>query len=160
MLAKVPEIAGVITVRPAVESDIGDVGNLEAAVFGDDRWSLEMVKATIAHPDTRVFVAEADVDGDPSFTGYCALYFDGTDVDVTTIGVNEGFRRIGAGRAMMNRMLGEARDLGASKVRLNLRPDNSGAKRLYQSLGFRSTGVVKGYYDSDNADAETMELHL
>ena len=158
--ARVSETRKFITVRPAVESDIDDIDNLEAVVFGDDRWSLEMVKTTIAHPDTRVFIAEADANGRPSFAGYCALYFDGVDIDVTTIGVNEEFRRIGIGRAMMECLLAEARGLGGSKVRLNLRPGNSGARKLYESLGFRSAGIVKDYYDSDGSDAETMVLEI
>lgn len=87
-----------------------------------------MAKVTIVHPNNRVFVAEADLDGHAYFLGCCALCFDGTDVDVTTLGVNEEFRRIGVGRAMMERLLGEARALGEPKVRLNLQLDNSGAK--------------------------------
>lgn len=146
----------VVSIRPLVEHDVADVDKLEATVFGEDRWSLEMIEATIAHPDTRLFVAEVRVGERINFAGYCALYVNGSHVDVTTIGVEERFRRIGVGRAMMKMLMSVAAGLGASSVRLNLRTDNVGAKKLYESLGFKSVGILRGYYESDGADAETM----
>lgn len=44
MVARVLETTGVTTVRRAVESGIGDVDNLEAVVFGDNRRSLKWQK--------------------------------------------------------------------------------------------------------------------
>lgn len=149
-----------VVIRPLVARDVDDVDNLEAVVFGDGRWSREMIEATIAHPDTRLFAAEVRSDGHSSFAGYCALYIDGSEIDMTTIGVAEQFRRIGVGRAMVKALVNEAAGLGASLIRLNLRTDNSGARKLYESLGFKSMGTTKGYYESDGADAEMMELRL
>jgi ribosomal-protein-alanine N-acetyltransferase len=149
-----------IRIRPLVALDVDNVDSLEGTVFGEDRWSLEMIEATIAHPDTRLFVAEVARDGHINFAGYCALYLDGSEVVVTTIGVDEKFRRIGVGRAMTRTLVNEATSLGASLVCLNLRTDNFGAKKLYESLGFKLVGITKGYYESDGADAEMMELRL
>ncbi|WP_460890580.1 GNAT family N-acetyltransferase [Promicromonospora xylanilytica] len=149
-----------MTVRPFAPVDLGQVVSFEEVVFGEDRWSRDSIEATVEHPDTRLFVAEVENESGPTFAGYCALYIEGSTVFVTTIGVGERFRRIGAGRAMMARLMDEARRMGASSMRLNLRIENFGAKKLYESIGFRSVGVEKGYYESDGADAETMVLEF
>jgi ribosomal-protein-alanine N-acetyltransferase len=147
-------------VRPLVDSDLDKVVRFESEVFGDDQWSREAIEATIAHPDTRLFVAEVESEDGPQFAGYCALYFDVSTVFVTTIGVEERFRRIGIGRALMGTLIDTAIREGASTLHLNLRIDNYGAKKMYEAFGFRSVGIAKGYYESDGADAETMVLDL
>lgn len=149
-----------VIVRPLVGADLEQVVSFHATVFGEDRWSRESIEATIAHPDTRLFVAEVESESGSSFAGYCALYIEDSNVYVTTIGVEEQFRRIGVGRAMMRILMDTATRLGVSSMQLNLRTDNYGAKKLYESLGFRSVGMAKGYYESDGADAETMELEF
>ncbi|TAQ89597.1 hypothetical protein B7494_g2097 [Chlorociboria aeruginascens] len=52
-------------------------------------------------------------------------------------------RGLGIGRALAERVLEEARDLGYVEVRLDTLDSMVGAKRLYESLGFRE---IEAYY--------------
>jgi ribosomal protein S18 acetylase RimI-like enzyme len=50
----------------------------------------------------------------------------------------------GAGRLMMEHLHAEAKRRGASVVRLRVHPDNVGARRLYESLGYAYAGEDRG----------------
>jgi len=87
-------------------------------------------------------------DLDHSF-GYVAR-----EVPELGIGVSEGHRSLGIGRQLMTRLLSEARFSGIAQMSLSVERDNR-ALHLYESLGFRSVGVVGNSYtmvvDTDDA---------
>jgi ribosomal-protein-alanine N-acetyltransferase len=45
-------------------------------------------------------------------------------------------------------------------VTLEVRVSNIGAQKLYESVGFTSQGLRKGYYSDDGEDALIMALQL
>ncbi len=63
----------------------------------------------------------------------------------------------GTGQALVRAGLDAARDAGARGVRLEVRPDNQRAIRLYESSGFRLFGSRPDYYE-DGATALRMAL--
>ena len=52
--------------------------------------------------------------------------------------------------------LEKARQLGATKMTLEVRLSNHGAQNLYRKLGFQDRGIRKGYYADTNEDAIIM----
>ena len=60
-------------------------------------------------------------------------------------------RRKGVGRAMMERILREARDLETRKVYVDTSSDSSyaAARRLYEGFGFRLEGCFVDYYEDE-----------
>jgi ribosomal-protein-alanine N-acetyltransferase len=58
----------------------------------------------------------------------------------------------------MNALIREARTRGAKEVFLEVRADNPGPKRLYETLGFEEIAVRVGYYQPDAVDAIVMRL--
>jgi len=54
--------------------------------------------------------------------------------------IAEGYQRRGIGRRAMQDVLEHWRQLGAPAARTSVVPSNTGATRLYESLGFRLTG--------------------
>jgi ribosomal protein S18 acetylase RimI-like enzyme len=58
---------------------------------------------------------------------------------VDTLIVKEDFRRLGIGRALMQRAHQWAQARGASQVELTVWEFNSGAKAFYESLGYSTT---------------------
>lgn len=50
----------------------------------------------------------------------------------------------GLGRAAMEAIIGFLREQGARRVALSYEPENTAARRLYESLGFRETGEREG----------------
>ena len=54
--------------------------------------------------------------------------------------IAEGHQRRGIGRRAMEQVLEHWRELGVTAARTSVVPSNTGATRLYESLGFRLTG--------------------
>ena len=59
------------------------------------------------------------------------------------IAIREGWREVGLGRIMMNRVLEWMRARGFQKGELSVFSTNLRARRLYESLGFREEGVLR-----------------
>ena len=57
------------------------------------------------------------------------------------------------GTAVMHRVFAEARELGARRATLEVRASNTGARRLYERLGFYVAGSRPSYYSSPVEDA-------
>jgi GNAT superfamily N-acetyltransferase len=69
---------------------------------------------------------------------------DGFVVPSLGIAVRMDRQRHGYGRQMMNWLAIEARRRGANRIRLRVDPQNLGARRLYESLGYTYAGDERG----------------
>ncbi|MEA5444770.1 ribosomal protein S18-alanine N-acetyltransferase [Gammaproteobacteria bacterium AB-CW1] len=65
---------------------------------------------------------------------------------VLNICIDPAWQKLGLGRRMMQHVMGHARGAGASRMILEVRPSNSAARQLYDSLGFEEIGLRRGYY--------------
>ncbi|MDC0370432.1 GNAT family N-acetyltransferase [Porticoccaceae bacterium] len=94
-----------------------------------------------------IFVAR--VDERP--VGFTQLYSSYCSVDATPIWVlydlyvQQDARRLGAGKALMNRALAHAKASGASRIDLETEIDNVNAQQLYESLGYIRDTVFYKY---------------
>ena len=70
---------------------------------------------------------------------------------VLGIGVLAEYRRKGIGMALMLAALGEAREMGLTRVELTVRERNTNATALYESLGFRHEGRKRNAVRVDGA---------
>jgi len=142
--------------RTATEGDLAAIMALERAVFPEDAWSEDAMRAELAHAGGRYAVAVGEAD---EVLGYAGLRVAGAQADIQTIAVAPSARRQGIGRALIVELLEEARGRGATEVFLEVRADNASARALYESLGFREIGVRPRYY-SGRVDAVVMRLPL
>ncbi len=78
------------------------------------------------------------------------------EAHVTNIAVHPDFRNSGVGRLMMRALERKALELGAYRMTLEVRASNFPARHLYESLGFRGTGVRRNYYSDTHEDAIVM----
>ncbi|MBC7257570.1 MAG: GNAT family N-acetyltransferase, partial [Chloroflexi bacterium] len=62
---------------------------------------------------------------------------------ILSIAVHPNFQGQGLGRRLMQAALGYLRSAGARQVKLEVRPQNSPALRLYERIGFRPVGTVR-----------------
>ncbi|NSW55670.1 MAG: GNAT family N-acetyltransferase [Armatimonadetes bacterium] len=62
---------------------------------------------------------------------------------ILSIAVHPRFQGLGIGRRLLEAGLGHLRACGVCCVRLEVRPDNVPARTLYESVGFRTVGVVR-----------------
>lgn len=92
--------------------------------------------------------------------GYLCLWEIGGEIHITNLAVGPAHRRRGVARYLLTEILGDARQRGIRTVFLEVRPTNTGALSLYQSLGFQVIGRRKGYYYDTGEDALVMEADL
>jgi ribosomal-protein-alanine acetyltransferase len=144
----------------AVLEDLPEMISWEAALFGTDAWSPEVMVAELSHPASYYLVARPD--GDDPIVGYAGLRADhrGGDGDIQTVAVAPEHRGRGLGRMLVEALLVEARQRLVSSVFLEVRADNHPARGLYQSLGFYEIDRRAGYYQPDGMDAIVMTLAL
>lgn len=143
--------------RPATEADLDEIWAIEAAVFGRDAWSRDLMRDELTG-EHRVYLALTG--GDGVVVGYAGLLALGAEGDVQTIAVAPALRGQGQGRRLMNALLDEAAARGVRTVFLEVRADNPAARGLYASLGFAEIGVRPRYYQPDNVDAIVMQLEM
>lgn len=75
---------------------------------------------------------------------------------ITNIAVHPDFRGNHLGRILVEDMLKAGLSMGCEKFTLEVRPANTPAVRLYESLGFRSVGIRPKYYQDTGEDALIM----
>jgi ribosomal-protein-alanine N-acetyltransferase len=68
------------------------------------------------------------------------------EVELLTLAVHPDHRRAGLGRNLLRTFETEAFTRGAHDVFLEVSAENPGARRLYDTAGYRTSGARPGYY--------------
>jgi ribosomal-protein-alanine N-acetyltransferase len=117
-------------------------------------WSRSMFAGELAKP-TSISLGAFEPGGGP-LVGYLVIsrYVDAWHV--MNVAVTPSHRRRGVARALLERLF----ELTAGDERrgytLEVRVSNEGAIKLYETLGFVSRGVRRGYYTDNREDALIM----
>ena len=90
-------------------------------------------------------------------TGYLCLWEIADEIHITNVAVHPDARRRGIGRALLRRVIEDARRRRLRLAVLEVRPSNDEARALYESFGFRVVGRRHGYYYDTGEDALVME---
>jgi ribosomal-protein-alanine N-acetyltransferase len=140
-----------LTLRRLGLGDLQAVEDVERRCYATP-WSRTMFSGEISRPGSRCYGAFAR----KSLAGYLivARYTDAWHV--MNVAVDEPYRRRGVARLMLETMLRETDVDGTRGHTLEVRVSNTGAIRLYESLGFRPAGMRRGYYTDDREDALIM----
>ncbi len=68
------------------------------------------------------------------------------ELQITAIAVDPKHRNKGLAKKILHGLIDEAESKGATHASLEVASDNIAGKTLYQSFGFKTTGLRKGYY--------------
>lgn len=131
-------------IRQARTDDLSALHDVDAAVFGDLAYPLFVLRQFVDVHQRHFLV----VDADPPLLGYVlAAYAARSDEAwLLGLGVVPDERKYGYGRALMDRCLTRLRCDGARAVRLTVKPGNTAAIKLYESIGFKKAGYIPHYY--------------
>jgi [ribosomal protein S18]-alanine N-acetyltransferase len=138
-LARVVDAANVLW-RPLVEADIEAVVALECTAHAAP-WTAANFRDALA---AGYGVAVGVVDG--ALVAYGVLLFAPGEVQLLNLTVAPEVRRLGIGRALLQRFLVEARARGAEQCFLEVRVSNQAAIGLYAQEGFVPVARRVGYY--------------
>ncbi|MCS6946923.1 MAG: ribosomal protein S18-alanine N-acetyltransferase [Steroidobacteraceae bacterium] len=92
--------------------------------------------------------------------GHGILSIGAGEAHLLNLCIVEEFRCRGLGRLLMEHLLQAARAAGARSVYLEVRPSNTTAIRLYQSLGFEHVGTRRGYYQAADGREDACVLRV
>lgn len=95
-------------------------------------------------------------------SGYAVVMIAAGEAHLLNLSVAAPWQRRGAGRELLNFALKLARDYGAARILLEVRPSNGAAIALYSSAGFARIAVRRGYYPdgAGREDALVFERSL
>ncbi|MBS0378407.1 MAG: ribosomal protein S18-alanine N-acetyltransferase [Proteobacteria bacterium] len=150
--ANVPEVV----IRPMRAADVPEVVAVERASY-QFPWSEGIFRDCLRVGYVcRVITARREV------MGYGVMSVGAGEAHVLNLCVAEGFRCRGAGKKLLICLLERAHAAGMGEAFLEVRPSNTTAIRLYQSLGFEQVGMRRGYYQAPQGreDAAVLKLVL
>lgn len=134
--------------------DLGALRHLEHICFPKDSWPLLDLIGVLSLPNIVRMKAVCD----ELMVGFVAADIKRSKgvVWITTIGVLPEYRRRGTGSALLQEV--EAR-MDLPCIKLNVRPSNLPAIRLYEGRGYRRSNTWHRYYQ-DGEDALVFEKRL
>lgn len=92
--------------------------------------------------------------------GYLCFWEIGHEIHITNLAVHPEWRRRGVARRLLASALAAGVTRGVRLAFLEVRPSNTRALALYESLGFQVIGRRNGYYFDTGEDALVMEARL
>jgi [ribosomal protein S18]-alanine N-acetyltransferase len=145
-----------LTAAPLAVGDLDQVLEIERASFPTP-WTraafcYEIEQNKVAH--CTAMRAQGTV------VGYLCFWEIGHEIHVTNLAVHPEWRRRGVARRLLGAALLEGVARGVTLAFLEVRPSNTRALALYESLGFRVIGRRNGYYFDTGEDALVMEARL
>jgi ribosomal-protein-alanine N-acetyltransferase len=116
-------------------------------------WSPNLFLSEMTESKNRCYLV-ARIDRE--VVGYAGMICYGEEAHVTNIAIDPLHHRQKIATRLLHDLIGQAVEMGAEAVSLEVRVTNWGAQRLYGGFGFRPIGVRKNYYQEINEDALIM----
>ena len=132
------------------EADLDGVLEVEAESFTNP-WTREMYASEMRNRSMcHILLVRTD---ECRVAGFCAFWLVFDEIHINNLAMRPAVRGRGLGTALLERVLEDARTLGARRATLEVRASNERARRLYERLGFYVAGVRRNYYSSPAEDA-------
>ena len=137
-----------------IPEDALAVERVEKECF-DMPWSRESFWKEASNDKAYYLLAIADNGKSKCVIGYVGVWILLDEAQITNVAVLPAYRDKGVGRQMMKEIIKISLAKNATAMTLEVRPSNARAIHLYESLGFKSVGRRRSYYE-DGEDAEIM----
>lgn len=132
-------------------ADVSEVVEIERMSFATP-WSEAAFLGEILklYSLTKVAVLEGKI------IGYICVEHIMDEGHILNLAVHPDFRRRGIGTKLMEEVLDELKKNDCRYLYLEVRFSNLGARKFYESFGFRVVGIRRDYYTSPIEDAALM----
>jgi len=140
-----------ILIRPMLLADLSAVESIEKQCFPDP-WSAVVFEHALN--DSLSLWLAAEYYG--ILVGYAGMQAVLDEGYIENVAVAPSFRRQGVASTLLQAMDEEARRRRLNFLSLEVRIGNTGAIALYDSFGYASVGIRKGYYLRPPEDALIM----
>jgi ribosomal-protein-alanine N-acetyltransferase len=105
-------------------------------------WTRNRVAKNISNRDTATLVACSG----RQIVGFAMMYFGDEHAHLNLLAVRPAYQRGGLGRRMVNWLVDSARVAGVAAIYLEVRANNTAARRFYRALGFQEMALLPRYY--------------
>jgi ribosomal-protein-alanine N-acetyltransferase len=143
-----PEVA----IRPMHELDVPVVVAVERSAY-QFPWSEGIFRDCL-----RVGYVCRVIEVGTDIAGYGIMSMGAGEAHVLNVCVREEYRNRGLARKVLLYLIDRASHAGMYEAFLEVRPSNTAAARLYDSLGFEQVGVRRGYYQATNGREDAAVL--
>ena len=140
--------------RPMREADLDEVLSIEREAY-EFPWSREIFRDCL-----RVGYRCRVLELDGAVGAYGMLQIADGKSRLLNLCVRRRLQRRGLGRRLLALLVDLARFHRTRSVVLEVRPSNTAARRLYDSMGFTEVGVSRGYYPARTGREDAMLLAL
>lgn len=137
-------------------SDIDQVCDIEQEAFPTP-WTADAFYNELT---TNMFAHYVVIEKDDQLIGYGGMWTVIDEAHITNIAVRKLYQGKKLGEALLTSLKEAAKQLGMSRMTLEVRVSNTVAQNLYKKLGFYTVGTRKGYYSDNNEDAYIMWVDL
>ena len=161
-----------VSIRAAERGDLEAINRIYnhdilhgTATWDEQPWPIEQREAWFAEHDATTPVLVAEMDGGVAGFAYLSWYRPKTGYRYTredTIYMDEAYRGLGIGNALLGALLDRARELDLRCIIGVITSDNAASIALHRRHGFEDTGTVRqvGYKFGRWLDSVTMQLLL
>lgn len=128
---------------------------LDKACVGAEGWSAESFRSEIEKDNGIVICCYAD----KCVVGLISGYFAGDEADITSVAIDENYRRNGIALLLMTEFEKNLPEY-ISEIFLEVRESNYPAISLYEKCGFEKLSVRKNFYENPPENAIVMRKKL
>ncbi|MGI6224769.1 MAG: ribosomal protein S18-alanine N-acetyltransferase [Peptococcales bacterium] len=153
-----PELTG-FRLRKMELGDIDQVVEIENVSFPTPWSTFAFTCELLDNNFANYLVLTLDNDQN-TIIGYGGMWIILDEAHVTNIAIAPSYRGKRLGEYLLREMMVRALAKGAEKMTLEVRVSNTNAQKLYKRLGFKATGLRKGYYLDNDEDAIIMWVDL
>jgi len=159
----IPAASRGVSIGRMTEHDLLEVVEIEES-SGLSRWGWAAYYAELQGNNRHLMlvarVAGEHKRGRSKLAGYIVARMGADELHINNVAVREPYRRLGIGRALLDRILAEGKRSQVPSAFLELRAGNTAALALYEDCGFRVTARRSKYYSEPVEDALVMIVQL
>jgi [ribosomal protein S18]-alanine N-acetyltransferase len=152
-MATAPELlAPEVVIRPMRGLDVAEVVAIERSSY-QFPWSEGIFRDCL-----RVGYVCRVVTVSRQVMAYGVMSFGAGEAHILNLCVGAAYRCRGVGRRLLAALIERATAAGMGEAFLEVRPSNTTAIRLYQSMGFEQVGMRRGYYQAPGGREDAAVL--
>jgi len=144
-----------VQVRWMVRRDFAQVLTIEESCF-EFPWTAEEFLQCLQQPNCLGMVAEYE----ERIVGFVIYETPKNRLFVSNIAVVPEFQRHGIARQMIQKLVTKMIHQRRQKITIEIRETNLPALLCFRALGFKSTNILKNFYDEQSEDAYVLQYRL
>ena len=119
-------------------------------------WSLNEISKELSNEFTNYIVLKTSSD---EVIGFAGAWIIASEGQITNVAIHPSYRGMGYGFKLMEALIKHLNSKDCYDITLEVRESNIIAQNLYKSLGFKSEGIRKNFYEDNKESAVIMWLH-